>query len=62
MGDENNKENSKEENSKLMRVGLDMCELILRIKKKFKEEYGFEPKSVEVTNVIAKRVNDNELF
>ncbi len=62
MDGENNKETIKEENSKVMRVGLDMCELILRVKKKFKEEYGFEPNPVEITNIIAKRVNDNELF
>ena len=55
-------EETDKRNSKVMRIGLDMCELIIRVKKKFKDEYGFEPQSIEVTNVIAKRVNDNELF
>ena len=55
-------EETDKKNSKVMRIGLDMCELIIRVKKKFKDEYGFEPNPVEVTNIIAKRVNDNELF
>ena len=54
-------ENKKETNKRML-VGLDMVELIMRVRKKFKEEYGFEPQIVEVTNVIAKRVNDNDLF
>ena len=52
----------KKESNKRMLIGLDMVELIMRVKKKFKDEYGFEPQIVEVTNVIAKRVNDNNLF
>jgi len=51
-----------EKENKTMLIGLDMVELIMRVQKKFKEEYGFKPKLIEVTNVIAKRVNDNDLF
>lgn len=58
--DKNHKE--EKETNKRMLIGLDMVELIMRVRKKFKEEYGFEPQIVEVTNVIAKRVNDNDLF
>ncbi len=55
-------EENKKETNKRMLIGLDMVELIMRVRKKFKDEYGFEPQIVEVTNVIAKRVNDNDLF
>lgn len=55
-------EEDKKESNKRMLIGLDMVELIMRVKKKFKDEYGFEPQIIEVTNVIAKRVNDNALF
>ena len=58
--EEEKKENGK--SNKIMLVGLDMVELVMRVRNKFKEEYGFEPQIVEVTNVIAKRVNDNNLF
>ena len=59
---ENKTNKEGKETNKRMLVGLDMVELIMRVRKKFKEEYGFEPQIVEVTNVIAKRVNDNDLF
>ena len=51
-----------EKENKTMLIGLDMVELIMRVQKNFEEEYDFKPKLIEVTNVIAKRVNDNNLF
>ena len=60
---EKNKNNKEEkETNKVIGIGLDMLELINRIKKKFKDEYGFEPSMVHITNLIAKRVDDNNLF
>ena len=58
-GEENN---NKEKNFKSIAVGLDMLSLIERVKKKFKDEYSFEPSIIDVTNLIAKRVFENELF
>lgn len=45
-----------------MAVGLDMVDLIKLVKKRFEEEYGFEPRITDVTNMIAKRVIENKLF
>jgi len=61
MEDEENNKKDKNINKRML-VGLDMVELIMRVREKFKKEYGFKPQIVEVTNVIAKRVNDNKLF
>ena len=58
---EEEKEKSNETN-KVVGIGLDMLELIKRVRKNFKLEYGFEPSIVHITNLIAKRVNDNNLF
>ncbi len=51
-----------EKNHKVIPVGLDMLDLIKIVKEKFKEEYGFYPTIIDVTNLIAKRANDNKLF
>ncbi len=53
---------AKEETHKVMAVGLDMLELIRRVRNNFKVEYGFKPSIVHITNLIAKRVDDNKLF
>ncbi len=58
----NGEETRNKKDSNVMRIGLDMVELIMRVRKKFKDTYGFEPKTIEVSNIIAKRVNDNDLF
>ena len=55
-------ENNKEETNKVIGVGLDMLELIERIRKKFESEYGFKPPIVHITNLIARRVDENSLF
>lgn len=47
---------------KTVRLGKDMLELIEHVKSQFFEEYGFHPKYIELTNLIAKRVKDNKLF
>ena len=52
----------KEKNYKLMAVGIDMLSLINHVKEKFKKEYGFDPAIIDVTNLIAKRVFDANLF
>ena len=59
---EEEKIEEKEKNFKSIAVGLDMLSLIEKVKKKFKEEYGFNPSIIDVTNLIAKRVFENELF
>lgn len=56
------KEEPKEKNHKLMAVGIDMLNLINHVKEKFKKEYGFDPSIIDVTNLIAKRAFENELF
>lgn len=43
-------------------VGKKMVELIAYVKKRFMEEYGFEPSIISTTNIIAKRVMDKRLF
>jgi len=55
-------ENKEDKNWKIMAVGLDMVDLIKLVKKRFEEEYGFEPRITDVTNMIAKRVIENKLF
>ena len=52
----------KEETNKVVGIGLNMLELIQRVRKKFESEYGFKPSVVHITNLIAKRVDDNNLF
>jgi|TARA_Y100000310_G_scaffold289130_1_gene315303 hypothetical protein len=47
---------------KLPGIGLDMLELIDRVREKFKQEYNFKPSTLEITNLIAKRVNESNLF
>jgi hypothetical protein len=39
-----------------------MLDLIDFVKKRFEEEYHFEPNNVKVTNLIAERVKENKLF
>ncbi len=51
-----------EKNHKVIPVGLDMLALIETVKSKFKEEYGFQPTIIDVTNLIAKRVSASKLF
>jgi len=46
----------------VQRIGMDMMELIDRILKKFREEYSMKPSISDITNLIAKRVNENDLF
>ena len=43
-------------------VGKDMNDLILKIEEKFKEEYGFSPSIIHITNLIAMRVKEANLF
>lgn len=61
MDEENNKE-QKDNNKIRIFIGIDMLELINRVKEKFAEEYGFKPNIIDVTNLIAKRVNEQNLF
>lgn len=51
-----------EELPKLPGIGLDMLELIIRVKEKFKKEYNIEPSTREITNLIAQRVNEYGIF
>lgn len=43
-------------------AGIDMLELITRVKEKFEKEYNFTPSTREITNLIAQRVNENDIF
>jgi len=52
----------KQENFKIIPVGNDMIDLINKIKGNFFKEYQFHPTSVDITNLIASRVKDNNLF
>lgn len=47
---------------KMIATGFDMIELIEFVKKKFKDEYNFEPDNIKITNLIAQRVKENKLF
>ena len=62
MEEENNNVEGKEKNFKSIAVGLDMLSLIEKVKEKFEKEYGFKPNIIDVTNLIAKRAFENELF
>lgn len=55
-------EEDKKKTHKVIAVGNDMIELIEAVGEKFKEEYGFAPQQIEITNIIAKRVVENKLF
>ena len=57
-----NESKKKEENYKIIAVGTKMISLINKVKEKFKEEYGFEPTIINVTDLIARRVFENKLF
>jgi len=43
-------------------IGEDMKELIERVAKLFEEEYNFKPDQIAITNLIAQRVKENNLF
>ena len=60
--EEDKEKKDKERNFKLIAAGIDMLSLIEQVKKKFQDEYGFEPSIIDVTNLIAKRVFENKLF
>ncbi len=62
MEEEEKNIEEKEKNFKSIAVGLDMLSLIEKVKKKFNEEYSIKPSIIDVTNLIAKRVFENELF
>ncbi len=61
MGDEDKKQ-KKENNHKLMAVGLEMVDLIELVGEKFREKYGFKPSIIDITDLISRRVIDNKLF
>lgn len=56
------KPEKKEENYEIKAVGKDMAKLIEIVEKKFKDEYGFSPSIIDVTNLIAKRVIEANMF
>ncbi len=58
---EEHKENKKD-NYEIKAVGKDMAELIKIVEDKFIEQYGFSPSIIDVTNLIAKRVVEANLF
>ena len=63
MEEENkNTDDKKEENYEIKAVGKDLARLIDIVEEKFKKEYGFSPSIIDITNVIAKRVIEANLF
>ena len=52
----------KKENFAIKAIGNDMINLIEKIMEKFYGEYGFKPSIIDVTNLIAKRSIENNLF
>ena len=61
MEEEKNKE-QKQSNKIRIFIGIEMLELINRVKENFGKEYGFKPNIIDITNLIATRVNENDLF
>ena len=57
MDEEKNKDGNKR-----IFIGINMLELINRVRKNFEEQYGFKPNIIDITNLIAKRVDENNLF
>ena len=55
-------EEEKKDGNKRIFVGINMLELIDRVRKNFEEQYGFKPNIIDITNLIAKRVDENNLF
>ena len=55
-------EEEKKDGNKRIFVGINMLELINRVRKNFEEQYGFKPNIIDITNLIAKRVDENNLF
>ena len=51
-----------EKNHKIMPIGNEMVKLIEFVEDKFEKEYGLKPNRVEISNLIAKRVLESELF
>lgn len=43
-------------------IGKELVILIEKIKQKFYKEYHFYPSTVDITNMIAQRVNEHNLF
>lgn len=61
--EEKKKEEEKKEDNKIrIFIGIDMLELINRVRENFEKQYGFKPHIIDITNLIAKRVNENDLF
>ncbi|MHA1482092.1 MAG: hypothetical protein ACTSQA_01475 [Candidatus Heimdallarchaeaceae archaeon] len=50
------------EKHEVIAVGMDLVKLIEQISTNFEEEYGFKPTKIKVTNLIAKRSWENNLF
>ncbi len=57
---EKNKTNDK--NYKNTSMGKEMVALIDLVAKQFEEKYGLKPNNVEISNLIARRVIEHNLF
>lgn len=53
---------SRAENYVLKAIGIEMDELIKKVEEKFKGEYGFSPSIIDITNLIARRALEGNLF
>lgn len=43
-------------------IGKDMIDLIEYVGESFEEQYGLKPTIIDITNLIARRVKENNLF